>query len=399
MNESRRGQRGKAADGKVPRAVLAVELSRPILHRYNAANISTMRQLTEIVRYGWRTDLTPSSRCVMSTDSAVPLPSRFDVSPYKSDGGSSLAGSLQLFSILCSVAILVGLIVSFISQWQYFIIVFPLLMSLAIGWVGAKTIERYKMRQPWICGIAGVAAGLLCCLTMHYADYQRLKSQMADVPAQIRDFARRPDQVGARNDQPPQDVADLIRQFGANPKFFAALRVNSFWDYVKFRADEGVTIRKVGNGEKGMNLGYEGSFVYWGLEAFLLAAMALVMMRDAASRPFCTDCDLWKTETTLMETTCAPKPIVAAIRQGDLDTLEKVLTSIDSKRCKDGQSTRISTCVCPNCETEQTVEVKVSKVVIYGKRPNVSTLAQISYPGESLAAITSLARRVQYSRS
>ena len=331
----------------------------------------------------------------MSTDSSILLPSRFDVTPHRSDGGgASLAGILQLISILCSVGILLGLIVGFISQWLYLIVIFPIFMGLAVGWVGEKTIERYKIRKPWACGFAGFAAGCLCCLTMHYTGYQRFESSMDEVPPEVREIARHIDEVAAAGDQVPQEVRDLVKQLRADPKALAALQVNGFWDYMKLQAKEGVTITEVGKGGNGLNLGYEGSFIYWGVEALILAAVAFGLMRNAAARPFCVDCQLWKTETPLIETTCPPKPIVDAVRSGDLAALEQVLTKLDPKKCKVGQSTRISTCVCTSCETDQTVEVKVSKVVVSNGHPTESKLVQICYPGESLEALRALAMRV-----
>jgi hypothetical protein len=231
---------------------------------------------------------------------------------------------------------------------------------------------------------------------MHYSDYQRFESEMSDAHPVVRDTARHIDQLTAAGDQVPEEIRDIINQLRNEPKYLAALQVDGFWDYLKWAATEGVTIAEVGKGGNGLNLGYFGTFIYWSVEALILAAIAFIMMRKAAARPFCLDCDAWKTEKILLESTQDHNPIFEAVRQGDLDALEKTLTTIDSRKPKANQFTRISTYICDHCGTDQTIEVKAAKMVVNNGTPGESKLIVLSYPGESLESLNALAVRVMH---
>lgn len=332
----------------------------------------------------------------MSTDSPVnaPLPQRFDVVPYTSDGGATLAGLLQLASILCSVGILLGLIIGFVSQWIYLIVIFPLLMGALVGWVGKKTIERYKIRRPMTCAIAGFAAGCLCFLTMHYCEYLIFESHLDSVPVEVRNIARHFDQAAAEGQNADEWSRDVIKRLRDDPKMLETLQVDGFPDYMELQARHGVTISEVGKGGNGLNLGYVGSYIYWCVEAVLLALIALGIMKQAAGLPFCVDCHSWKTDSPLIEVACTSKDIEAAVRQGDLAELERTITAPDPKKIKAGQSTKILTCVCANCESPQTMEVKVSRVSIVNGQKAEGVALMVSYPIEALDPLHEMVARI-----
>ncbi len=341
----------------------------------------------------------------MSTDAPVPMPSRFDVMPHKPDGGGgSFAGALQLTAILGSVGILLGLAVSFLSQWIYLILLFPLGMGFLLGLVGAKTIERYKIRKPLICGIAGFAAGCFCFLAMHYLDYRRFESHLSEVPEEIRAIAQNIDRLeaqgfpaakieGEAEDEQAkqtrqaveQEIRDVITQLRAAPDQLAALQVNSFWDFMDLQAKEGVTLSRAGHGGNGINLGYVGSFIYWCGEALIVAVMALAIMMTSASQPFCRQCDCWKREIPLIGSPVDPHVVAESVQQGDLAALEQTLTTNAPQTNKPQLFTKISAAICANCESASPVEVKVVKVKTNSKgETSDSTVAHISYPGEAL---------------
>ena len=333
----------------------------------------------------------------MSANDPVPSRLQFEVTPYVPDGGGgSLAAALQLISILCSVGILLGIAVSFIGQFFYLVLFFPILMGLAVGWFGAKTIARYKVRKERTCAVAGFAAGCLCFLTVHYTDYLRFEGQMEQVPEDIRQIARNIDALSAAGDKVPQEIRDVITKFRADPEALKHCRVNGFLSFMDLEARNGVTLTSTHGGGKGNNLGYYGSIIYWIVEGILLAAVAAAIMRTQASKPFCADCVCWKHEAVLLETPVLSDQILPSVKQGDLASLEHVLQNPGIAKVKRGVFTRISTCVCPECDAIASFEVKVDRVTINNKQKNATRAAQITYPVEALEPLKSIASRLTF---
>lgn len=322
---------------------------------------------------------------------------QFEVVPYVPDGGGgSLAATLQLISILSSVGILLGYVVSLIGQYIYLVVIFPALMGLAVGWFGAKTIARYKVRKDLSCAVAGFAAGCLCFLTMHYANFLRFEDGMKQVPEGIREIARKIDELSAAGDKVPPETRDVIAKFRAHPDALKSCRVNGFLSYMDLQAHEGVTLTPTHGGGKGINLGYFGSIIYWIVEGLILACIAAGIMRHEASKPFCVDCSCWKQETILLETIVLAKQILGPLKQGDLAAVEDLLRNPGSNNAKPGTFSRISICTCPECDTISSFEVKVDHVTINNGQQNAKRTAQITYPADALEPLKSIALRLNH---
>src|SRR5690606_38747111 len=124
-------------------------------------------------------------------------------------------------------------------------------------------------------------------------------------------------------------------------------------------------LTKVGPGSNpGMNLGYTGSWVYWILEAFVVAFVALGISRGAATQPFCTNCHSWKTSANIggMDFT---DEAAAGFLTGDLGALRTA-----NPRPEAGPLV-VSVSLCPHCQADSTVDVKMSRMT-YDKKGAVT---------------------------
>jgi hypothetical protein len=324
----------------------------------------------------------------MSDDTTDPSPSQFEVKAYVPDGGGgSLGGTLQLVSILSSIGTVIGLAVSFMSQWFYLIVVFPMIMGALVGLVGAMTIKRYRIRRPFLCGLAGFVAGCFCFLAMHYCNHLRFERRLSDVPVAVREIARSFDQLITEVDRLPDDVRQIVTQLRAAPETLRALRVSSFLDFMNLQAETGVTIAGRGGRANGTNLGYAGSIIYWIAESLFLAVVATAIMTSAAATPYCAQCHSWKVESpTLINSSINPDLISNKLLSGDLAAFEQFLMETDPVYRVKGQYTKVKTHACPLCQSDAPFEVAVIKVKTNSKNgeEGESNLGLITFPGEAL---------------
>jgi hypothetical protein len=165
-------------------------------------------------------------------------------------------------------------------------------------------------------------------------------------------------------------------------KQFPGIQIQgTFLEFMDARAREGVTIGRVGRGgDKGMNLGYVGSYIYWVVEIAVAAGVGLVMAKLPANTPFCTNCQAWKTEQSL-GTLSVLKPVTLDIlNQGDIHRFQ------DPHLTKD-HPLIFKAFVCPHCGEEGTVEINVQGIAVNAKgEQKAADLGTWTYPGESLAA-------------
>jgi len=318
---------------------------------------------------------------------------RFDVTKHVSDGGGgSLAGTLQLVSILTSVGILLGFIASYVSQWFFLVVIFPLLIGFGLGLVGALTIKRYKIRRPILCGAAGFVAGCFCLLTMHYCDYRRLENSLAEQPEAVLEIARNIEKLEAQRDQLAPEVQEVIQELRRNPEALRVFRIRNLWDFMNYQAENGVTL-STKRGQD-INLGYTGSFIYWGVECLLVAGVCWAMMNMEASKPFCSECNQWKVEKPLLVSSLGPKEITAAVKDGDLIALESALTNTTAA-VNQSVYTKVLVHVCDGCDPPGAFEIKVIKVTVNAKNEHSnSDQALMTYPGEALVPLQELTERV-----
>lgn len=293
----------------------------------------------------------------MATDSIPASPAfqtSFTTQPYKPDGGYTTGGLLMLIAALAGVGAVLGYIAHIISQWIYLIILFPALIGLGIGLIGARMVKSGRIRNPWLGGLAGFGAGIFAMMVMHYSDYETFRSQLSSAPPALRELAKLPPE------QIPQDrPADLTPdQWLHLQQILPLLRVQSFKQFMDWQAKMGVTIQgSHSSSSGGINLGYTGSYIYWLIEMLIVAGVTFAMVKDATAQPYCRCCDRWKTSKVL-----------GFFGSGDAATLTSAVNNCDMATLAAAHPTqaltslRLSAAACDTCLGQNPIELKLEQI-------------------------------------
>ncbi|HMP17209.1 MAG TPA: hypothetical protein PKD72_09320, partial [Gemmatales bacterium] len=76
----------------------------------------------------------------------IPSDLTFETQPFQPDGGFGIGGMLALLLILGAAAVGIGALAYYISQFFYFIFLFPFLMGLVLGAVAVALVKIGKIR-------------------------------------------------------------------------------------------------------------------------------------------------------------------------------------------------------------------------------------------------------------
>ncbi len=308
------------------------------------------------------------ARLAPEEKSGTPVPfsvPSFHPEPYRPDGGFSLLRLPILFGALALAAIAFGWLASFIGQWFYVVFIFPLVVASGVAMGGAWGAMLARMRNPLLGGLAGLLGGALAIVAMHYFKYQRHITQTAIATLELGSDGGK---VKADPAQPKPTLAEvedeLRQQIG-------------FGHFMNLRAEAGVRLGRKDDDK----LGFIGSWVYWGVELAFVALLASYCGYSVARAPFCAECGSWKTDRTLGTLSETPEAI-KALQTGDLT---QVAESAD--RPSQGLLS-ISLAVCPICDTQASVVVKLERLV-KDKENNVKkeNVLELTYPGEALPSL------------
>lgn len=289
-------------------------------------------------------------------EAAPPPPPRFEAQPYAPDGSFPPLGLALTLGGGLVAAVILGYVASVIGQWFYLVVVFPVVIGFALGGVGMAFIKIGKLRSPLLAGIAATLSGIMAMGTMHYVNYQRTLDAVAQ--------------------QLPIERAALEKGI-------------TFFTYIDLRAQEGVTLGRAGaRNDKGMNLGYVGSYLYWLAEMLGVAAVAWALMQTAAAAPFCVACNSWKVQKPLAMVTVPSEDVaIRAVEDGD------VVPLLQCAGPAKPQGLVLKTAVCPRCGAEGEVDIFLDRVTKNSKgEQQVKTLARATYPGEVLPFLRGGAR-------
>lgn len=307
---------------------------------------------------------------------------KFEPKPYRHDGGFTPFNIFLLSITLGLVGYFLGILVSWIGQYFYLIILFPLIMGGIVGVVGAFMVKKLKIRHAAWCGLAGLVAGLLTQYGVHDTDYQRFRGEVdtelkknGDDVELYRKLVDHSEEIQSGK-MPATDVEKaFLDQILIDKEFTKVLKVNSLMNYLNFAAEKGVEIS--GKGGNALNLGYYGSYIYWSIEALLVAGIALAIMNAAAQEPFCTDCADWKIELDCGVFEDSSK-VQSTIQSGELIPLETSQSA----------GTRIKLHYCKNCSDLATVDVELESITFNNKgESSSSNLGKWSYPPEALSTL------------
>ena len=267
---------------------------------------------------------------------------------HRSDGGFRLAGLPLLFGTLFVAAAGLGWLASFIGQWFYLIFLFPLVIAVSLVIVGAKIGQWTHLRNGFIAGIAGLFAGVVSITSMHYFD-------------SVRYF----------------DTPEVKQKFAALPP---ETRPSTFPRYMDLMAIQGVGI-----GKDGLNLGYFGSWIYWGVEMLLVAGFTFYALIGGTQEPYCSSCERWKVYRELGTLRQKGDRAKECLESGDLPGLLKLEPS------PTGGDLVLSVGECPVGGGDCPITVKLESVTINAKKEvEKKELLEMTYPGEAIADLEAL---------
>jgi hypothetical protein len=307
----------------------------------------------------------------------------YGTKPYESDGGFSINGLLLTTAIGVAVAVAMGIVAGMVGQFFYAVIIFPLGIGLAVGAAQMWTIKHTKIRTPLACGAAGLVAGVVAVITMHYFNYCFFQHGMAE--AVLEEKALLAAIATAPDEEERQYLRAALAEYEADPSVQQARQVDSFTSYVDWSARQGVEISPmhselVDDSRKGMNLGYAGTYVYWVAEAVIVALIAAAVARRRAAAPFCSRCDSWMAERELGALNAAPKVVGELIQSGRLVDLPTV-------PAHSGFEVAISACECATCGQTEDVVLQVDQVTYANGARSKHPKARAIYPREAATVV------------
>src|SRR5579872_3472556 len=119
----------------------------------------------------------------------------------------------------------------------------------------------------------------------------------------------------------------------------------------------------IGQGQdKGTNLGYVGSYIYWAFEIALAAGLASFIMREPTLAPFCRRCQSWKPSTSL-----GMAPLTAEVAREIMDSGD--LPRLQQLGWQDETPTTLPNPViftahfCPDCGEHESVEINLKEFI------------------------------------
>ena len=291
--------------------------------------------------------------------------------PYHSDGGFSIQGLALTTLVGVLVAVVMGVVAAIVGQFFYAILIFPVFIGAAVGGAQTWAIRHTKIRTPLVCGAAGLVAGVVAMATMHYVDYINFRQGMNE--AALEEQSLRQAIAMAVDPEERQYLNEILAEFESDPEVRAAMAVNSFVNYLEWSARQGVEISSAYGNSKGLNLGYTGTYVYWGIEALIVAFISATVPRRRASAPFCVACDAWKTERELGWLRAPSKVVSEVVQAGRLADLPATVGTSDDQ-------VMISAYECPSCAEQPEVVLEVNAITYSHGSRDKSPKARAVYP-------------------
>ena len=237
--------------------------------------------------------------------------------------------------------VLCGIIASVLGSYGFYLVLLtPLVIGLGVGSIMAKGILWTKNRSPLITTVAATLASLAAVSAVHITDYVYYQAELKYVPVEERQFALGVKMIEAN---PEMEMPIEIRELLADPEFdhqwLAAIQVETFPEYMQYQAEQGVSFSRVGRGDEGANLGYYGTMIYWLIEACIIAGVAISLVRQQSSAPFCVPCDQWNSVKLLGEVALSANQVASIIQEGKVTSLSTVmpeqgLTELQLYRCE-----------------------------------------------------------------
>jgi hypothetical protein len=314
-----------------------------------------------------------------ATGPASALP-KYDVVPYRPDGGFAVSGMGMLVSAMVLLGAALGFVAHYVSQWFYLILIFPVVIGLALGAVGHRMVKSGRVRNPLLGGLAGFVGGVLAMTMMHYFDFESFKKAIANRQPEFVAFATKSADARAEEYR--------IRDITGNDRDEVEIAVgayNSFPKYMDMQAREGVELKKAASSGKGMNLGYYGSYTYWIIEVLIVAGITFGMVKGATAEPYCRPCGQWKKPNVLGFFKGDAGAAASAVAAGDLEALRQ------ADPTPDVTNVRLTAAGCATATDQCAIDVKLEQLTADSNgNVKANALSHATYPAEALVHFQSM---------
>ena len=295
------------------------------------------------------------------TDHLQALSSPENVTRYQTDGEFEVNQALSAMLAGCVVGACCGLVAAGIAyEWFSLIFVFPMLIGLGIGKAMCQIIWMTNTRNPWATATAALVASVMAIGTMHFTSYCLLSKDLADAHPEDVQYALSVKQYEDAGEELPIMLQELMPTDEEGKTYLAMLQMESFLDYMDVEAKAGIEIGKPGRA--GVNIGYQGTIIYWIIEFFIVAGTAVMLVWSAANRPFCNECDQWYNESQLGEFAFGAKRVATIIESGNIGSLEKEIAG--------SEVTELNGFTCSGCSSPDRAIVQVNEVGYYNGKKN-----------------------------
>lgn len=193
-------------------------------------------------------------------------------------------GVILLFGAALLAGIVIGGIASVISNFIYLVLIFPVIMGMAAGYVIKSVVISEKIRTPFVVVLTGLFATLIVYGSMHFFDYLQFRINLAkELQAQYFD------EYG--ESAPRENVQAFI-------DYVLAQKTGSsgFLGFILLEAQSGVSLSQVGPGsmpnDEGINLG-SFTWLYWLVEMGFIAWPSIDPAYHKSRELFCEHCNDW----------------------------------------------------------------------------------------------------------
>jgi hypothetical protein len=288
-------------------------------------------------------------------------------------GGPFAIATVLGVSVVAGVV--VGAFEGAIDRWFSLFLLFPLLIGGAAGGGAAWMIKKQRLRAPLLAMMLGAAGGAAGYLAVHTVDYVRFRSDIAGVLSGQNPQASEAE-ISAEIDK------DLVEETGES----------GVRGFLELAAREGVSIKRMGTGDKGISLTGIGAWIVWLCELLLSAGMAGFIAYGRAKQAFCESCDVWYgPERSLVTGGSGSKDarnqILSALEVGDLDGAARLLVAPLAK----ATTFAVTTSTCPQCTLDAHCVLK--RVTTKRKGPEVSVLDSWLMTKDEVTQLTDAIKR------
>lgn len=187
-------------------------------------------------------------------------------------------GSFILMLIAALIGgVVIGVLVAFVHQFIYLVLVFPLLMAVVGGGLIGLIVRSGKVRSPVMAALFGILIGAVLYGVYRYGAYYVDRQKIVDQLVNEQHFTAAQAQAGF-------DTV-LQKDFGTT----------GFIGYEQLVARDGISFTSTTSVNDSSAVPIKGPLVYgyWAIEFLIIVGVAAAVASQRANQPFCENCGTW----------------------------------------------------------------------------------------------------------